>query len=122
MGPVTPILRIFDVQKALEFYRDFLGFTIDWEHRFGPDLPLYTQISRDGAVLHLSEHFGDGTPGTRIRIETSGLEAYQAWLLAKQYRNARPGIVTQEWGERSMTIADPFGNYLSFFERIGEGN
>ena len=25
-----PILRIFSVEKAKEFYVDFLGFTLDW--------------------------------------------------------------------------------------------
>jgi hypothetical protein len=29
-----PILRIFSVEKAKEFYCGFLGFTVDWEHRF----------------------------------------------------------------------------------------
>lgn len=28
-----PILRIFDYQKAIEFYIDWLGFEIVWEHR-----------------------------------------------------------------------------------------
>jgi hypothetical protein len=27
-----PILRIFDEVKAREFYVDFRGFNIDWEH------------------------------------------------------------------------------------------
>src|SRR4051812_9278801 len=31
-GPVVPVLRIFDVAKAREFYAGFLGFTVDWEH------------------------------------------------------------------------------------------
>lgn len=51
-----PIIRIFSVEKAKEFYLDFLGFTLDWEHRFSEDLPLYAQISRSGLTLHLSEH------------------------------------------------------------------
>jgi len=54
-----PILRIFDEAKAREFYVDFLGFTVDWEHRFNDDAPLYMQVSRDGCVLHFSEHYGD---------------------------------------------------------------
>ncbi|MEP7229033.1 MAG: glyoxalase superfamily protein [Ginsengibacter sp.] len=29
---VIPILRIFDHKKAIEFYIDWLGFKIDWEH------------------------------------------------------------------------------------------
>ena len=41
---VVPIFRIFSVEKAREFYLDFLGFTVDWEHRFGPDFPVYMQI------------------------------------------------------------------------------
>lgn len=36
-----PILRIFDVEKAKEFYMGFLGFTMDWDHRYGPDFPVY---------------------------------------------------------------------------------
>ena len=31
---VVPILRIFGIEKAKEFYVDYLGFKIDWEHRY----------------------------------------------------------------------------------------
>jgi Glyoxalase superfamily protein len=64
---VIPILRIFDVAKADEFYLGFLGFKVDWEHRFDDNAPLYRQISRDGLVFQLSEHHGDGGPGARSR-------------------------------------------------------
>jgi hypothetical protein len=30
---VTPTLRIFSVEKAREFYVDYMGCRIDWEHR-----------------------------------------------------------------------------------------
>jgi len=29
-------LRIFDIAKADEFYQGFLGFSVDWDHRFDP--------------------------------------------------------------------------------------
>jgi Glyoxalase superfamily protein len=48
---VSPILRIFDEGKAKEFYLDFLGFHLDWEHRFGEKFPLYAQVSRAGLIL-----------------------------------------------------------------------
>jgi hypothetical protein len=54
-----PILRIIDVEKAKEFYVGFLGFTVDWEHHFEENTPAYLKVSRDGLVLHLSEHHGD---------------------------------------------------------------
>jgi len=42
----TPILRIFDERKAGEFHVQFLGFAIDWEHRFEPGSLLHVQVSR----------------------------------------------------------------------------
>jgi uncharacterized glyoxalase superfamily protein PhnB len=117
-GNTTPILRSFDEAKAKEFYVDFLGFKIDWEHRFEEGLPLYMQISKDGCVIHLSEHHGDGAPGAAMRIETTELEEYQQQLLAKQYKYARPGITDTFWGSRDMTVNDPFGNRLIFTSAI----
>ena len=113
-GKTTPILRIFDEAKAREFYIDFLGFHVDWEHRFEPDTPLYMQVSKDACVLHLSEHYGDGSPGAAMRIETSELDAFQAELISKQFKYARPGIEAMPWGTRDMSVNDPFGNRLTF--------
>src|SRR6266404_3743022 len=90
-----PILRIFDIAKAKEFYLGFLGFKVDFEHRFEPDLPLFMQISLGDVILYLSEHHGDCSPGAKIVIETSGLAAYHADLIAKKYGYARPGLFVQ---------------------------
>jgi catechol 2,3-dioxygenase-like lactoylglutathione lyase family enzyme len=114
----TPILRIFDEGKAKEFYVEYLGFKVDWEHRFEPGLPLYLQVSRDGCVLHLSEHHGDCSPGAAIRIETTELDEFHAELRSKDYKYARPGIQEMSWGTRDMSVQDPFGNRLTFTSRI----
>ena len=119
LGPAIPILRIFDVPKAQEFYCGFLDFAWDWEHCFEPGLPVFAQISRAGLLLFLSEHFGDGTPGTKVLLWMRGLDALHAELGAKHYRHARPGIVQQPWGWRDMAVADPFGNTLVFSEEGG---
>ena len=115
-----PILRIFDVPKAREFYVGFLGMAWDWEHRFTPDAPLFAQVSRGGLLLFLSEHFGDGTPGAKVLFRMTGLDAWHAELTAKNYRHARPGIETQPWGWRDVAVTDPFGNRLVFSERMAE--
>ncbi len=117
-GKVIPILRIFDEEKAKEFYVGFLGFKVDWEHRFEEGLPLYMQISKEACVLHLSEHHGDCCPGAALRIETGALEAFQQELIAKKYKNARPGIQEMPWGSKDMSVADPFGNKLIFTDAI----
>ena len=112
----VPILRSFDEAKAREFYVDFLGFTIDWEHRFEPGLPLYMQVSRSGIVLHVSEHHGDGSPGVNVRIEITGLHDFHEELIGKRYKNMRPGLSTPEWGGTEMTVIDPASNRLVFCE------
>jgi uncharacterized glyoxalase superfamily protein PhnB len=116
-GAATPILRIFDEAKAREFYQDFLGFTVDWEHRFGDDFPLYLQVTRDGCQLHLSEHYGDAVPGAALRIEVDDVDALAAELRAKAYRYSRPGTEAKPWGTRETAITDPFGNRLVFFSQ-----
>ena len=113
-GKTIPILRMFDEAKAREFYVDFLGFAIDWEHRFEPGAPLYMQVSRGECALHLSEHYGDATPGSAIRIDTSDIDAFHGELAAKRYKYARPGINEMPWGAREVSITDPFGNKLTF--------
>ena len=115
---VIPILRIFDVAKADEFYLDFLGFKVDWDHRFEDNLPLYRQISRGSLILHLSEHHGDGNPGARLRVMMEGVEAFQRELAAKQYRYMRPGLETTPWGTIETGVIDPFGNAIRFCEQV----
>lgn len=117
-GRTVPILRIFSVEKAREFYLDWLGFVVDFEHRFAPDLPLYMGVSRGTLALHLSEHHGDATPGAHIRVETSGLAALHAELAAKRYGYGRPGLEEMPWGDREMTVHDPFGSRITFSERM----
>lgn len=114
--PPTPILRIFDEVKAKEFYLDYLGFKLDWEHRFAEGLPLYCQVSRKSCLLHLSEHHGDGTPGTRIRVECDDVTAYHRELQSKTYKYLNPGIGEQPWAKKEMCLSDPFGNMLIIFE------
>ncbi|UNI14803.1 hypothetical protein JDV02_001398 [Purpureocillium takamizusanense] len=110
-----PILRIFDIAKADEFYLGYLAFKVDWDHRFGDNAPLYRQVSRGGLVLHLSEHHGDGSPGVHVRVGMKGLAAYHGELGAKGYRRMNPGI--EEGPAPStveMAVVDPFGNRITF--------
>lgn len=111
----VPIVRIFDEAKARGFYEGFLGFTVDWEHRFEPDTPIYMQVSRGAVKLHLSEHSGDASPGSNMVVYMKGVETWQKALIAKKYRYNRPGLRRQDWGLECEVI-DPFGNRIRFLE------
>ena len=115
---VIPVLRVFDLAKMREFYVEFLGCVIDWEHGAEGDQPRYMQVSRGELRLHLSEHHGDACPGSRVHIEATGLVAFHAELTAKRYRHNHPGLGTTPWGTRELEVIDPFGNRLTFHERL----
>src|SRR5438046_5182229 len=88
-----PILRIFSVEKAKEFYVGFLGFTVDWEHHFEENTPAYLQVSRAGLVLHLSEHHGDACPGSTVFVWMTGIEEF--------HRERSPARATSTCGPAS---------------------
>ncbi|MBB3388893.1 putative glyoxalase superfamily protein PhnB [Rhizobium sp. BK275] len=114
--PPVPIFRIFSVEKAMEFYCGFLGFTLDWEHRFGENFPLYCQVSRENMQLHLSEHSGDASPGARAFVRVKDIRAYQAELAARNYRYMKPSIEEAPWG-LEMGVIDPFNNRITFCQQ-----
>lgn len=117
LGTVTPILRSFDEKKAREFYIDFLGFEVEFEHRFGENFPLYMGIVQSACRIHLSEHYGDVMPGGGMRIRVDDLNQYAKELASKDYRYAKPGPPEKKpWGSVELTITDPFGNKLTFVQ------
>jgi uncharacterized glyoxalase superfamily protein PhnB len=71
-------------------------------------------VSKGDCRLHLSEHHGDGSPGSHLRIQTSDVTGFHKELTAKQYKYGRPGIEETPWGTREVTVHDPFGNRLTF--------
>ena len=113
---VIPVFRIFSVEKAREFYLDYLGCKVDFEHRFDERAPLFMQVSRDGLVLRLSEHYGDGTPGSAVTLHVEGVRELHAELTAKNYGYYRPGLNKTFYGALQLTLLDPFGNRLMLDE------
>ena len=113
VNSLIPILRIFDEAMARGFYLTYLGGAETFSHRFDPDATLYLGVQLHGADLHLSEHFGDATPGSSIRLKIDDLPRYHAQLIKTPYPNANPSISEQPWG-LDMPISDPFGNRIIF--------
>ncbi len=113
-----PLLLIFDEAKAKAkaFYLNFLGFSLDWEHRFEPDMPHYCQVSREAVQLHLTEHHGDCTPGATVFVVAQDLRRFHAEISPKGYAFNRPGIEPAPWGGLLVEAVDPFANHLRFWQ------
>ena len=114
---IAPILRIFDEDKSKNFYIEYLEFEILFEYHFQTNGPLYMGIKQGNCEIHLSEHHGDATPISALRIETNDLVKYKDLLKSKNYKYFRPAIEKNSW-EKYMSIIDPFGNRLIFTTAI----
>lgn len=117
---VIPVLRIFDYKKAIEFYVDWLGFKINWKHTFDDNTPVYLEIEKDGLIIHLSEHHGDGTPGTNVFVWCNGVEEFHKEIINKKYKYNKPGLEKTFYGSLAVTVIDPFHNQVIFNEKTGE--
>jgi catechol 2,3-dioxygenase-like lactoylglutathione lyase family enzyme len=100
---VVPFLRVADAEASAEWYAG-LGFTVDWQHRFAPGLPLFISMSNGEGQVFLSEHKGDARPDTLLYLYVADVDA-----VAAQYGG---DVQTQEYGMREIELVDPDGNRL----------
>jgi uncharacterized glyoxalase superfamily protein PhnB len=112
------ILGACDVKRAVEHYRDVLGFSSDSLFEgVGDEGAVYAIVSRDGISLHLQIRRRELFPTGRERIE-SDLYVDDADALCEELRGRGANIVrepeSERYGLRDFAIEDPDGNRLVF--------
>lgn len=113
-----PVFRSLDEARCRAFYCRFLGFAVEFEHRFDAALPLYLGLRLGPIQLHLSENPGDAVPGSSAFFWMNGVDAYRDRIAASGEDFKLPEIYDQPWG-REIGFIDPFGNRLRFCQRPG---
>jgi uncharacterized glyoxalase superfamily protein PhnB len=108
----VPILRVKDAQVSAKFYREAMGFRVDWEHRFADGFPLYMQISRSPLVLHLSEHQGGGTTAAEFFVRVPDVDAVYRAIVDQGIETATEPS-NQEYGMRDFCVVDPDGHRVT---------
>jgi catechol 2,3-dioxygenase-like lactoylglutathione lyase family enzyme len=113
-----PVIFVANVQASAEFFRDTLGFSIDFLHGRPP---FYGAVSRDGACLHLKfvheavfaigPHDRDGFIMAFIEVEN--VKALYAQYLTAGVRFEQK-LKKQAWGGRDFIVRDLDGNAISF--------
>ena len=108
-----PIIATADVGRALGFYRDLLGGTVDYEFAGADGEPAYV-----GMEIGTS-HLGIGlepaaTPEDRPRSMSLWVYADDCDAAVERLRTAGVTIIEkptdQPWGERVARVLDPDGN------------
>jgi catechol 2,3-dioxygenase-like lactoylglutathione lyase family enzyme len=113
-----PVINVANVQASAAFFRDKLGFKIDFLHG---SPPFYGSVSRGGACLHLrfvhEPVFKDG-----VREEEQLLSAFldvdNIKGLFAEFKAAGVGFVQplrkEPWGASAFIVLDSDGNWICF--------
>ena len=123
MGNVSVRYIVDDVDAAIGFYRDLLGFAVDMH-----PAPTFAMLSKDGLRLLLSAPSGQGGGGqvlsdgrrpepggwNRFQLQVDGLDAEVERLRAAGAR-FRSEIVRGIGGDQVL-VEDPSGNAVELFE------
>jgi|SRR5688572_18565659 len=108
---VTPRVPVQNVEEALAFYRDRLGFDLGW--KWGAPV-THANVCRDSISLDLISA-PVGRIGTAMAyIQVSGVDAYYSELRARGVSLSDLG--DRDYGMRDFEVIDPSGNRLAFGE------
>ena len=114
-GRVAPSIYVRNITRALEFYRDILGFSVI----FTNGSPVsFAVLRQDMAYIHLCLQ-PDAAGSCHAHIMLSDLDSFynqliSAGIVVRQQPKAQP------WGLRDIVVADPDGNTFEFAEPTGE--
>ncbi len=124
---VIPSLRFKDLPAAIRFYRDTLGFTLDRGDETEPNVAVTLGDARlmleSAAAFYspgyneaINQRLGKQSPNS-LYIEAEDLDALHAKVTAANAPIVDP-LAEREWGQREFTIADPEGNWLTFWKAL----
>ena len=114
----VPVLYVADVAASAAFFRDKLGFTVDFLHGHPA---FYGSVSRDGACLHLKfVHEGVFADGAREReglimafVGVDNVKGLYAEYQTAGVRFSQP-LTKEAWGGTDFCVVDPDGNVIAF--------
>lgn len=117
MPGAVPEIPVRDVATAAAYYRDRLGFAVDW----GGEALGLTGISRGDCRLFLADaryraRYGTVGPAlTWLNLASTGAvdALYREWEAGGAALMSTPA--SQPWGLHEFTAADPDGNLLRVF-------
>jgi catechol 2,3-dioxygenase-like lactoylglutathione lyase family enzyme len=106
---VTPRLPVADVEQALTFYIDQLGFQLGW--KWGNPL-THANVCRDAIALDLIASPPDRQGTAMAYIQLNGVDTYFSELKRRNVKLSE--LADRDYGMRDFEMVDPWGNRLAF--------
>jgi catechol 2,3-dioxygenase-like lactoylglutathione lyase family enzyme len=121
---VHPQIFVTDMERAVQFYRDQLGFSVGYLYG---EPPYYGLVVRDAAAMNL-RHVDQFPMDTGLRDRESLVAATivvrNAKALFLSFQEAglpfHQRYREQPWGAHDFIVTDPDGNLIHFASRVGE--
>jgi uncharacterized glyoxalase superfamily protein PhnB len=112
---VSPLIPARDVEQAIRFYADALGFGLDYRDA---EPAQFAIVGSGGARLHLfasqDQHLADWTS---LRIEVDGIAALYARCGEAGCVHPNGPLGARPWGTREFSIIDPSGVCIALVEK-----
>ena len=112
---VHPIIGTRDIERAIEFYTNKLGFAVAF--RDGSTPTNYAGLRRDGVVVHMQFQYEHEMAMIRLRFLVRDPDALRA-----EFRES--GVEVQNeiknttWGTREFALYDLDRNALTFYRDL----
>jgi len=117
---IHPVLSVWDVVEALDFYVNRLGFRI----AFANDAknPKYAGVIKDAIEIHLQWHDAKEweveIDRPMLRIVTQNIESLFREYGEKDIFNPHTLLRETAWGTKEFAFYDPFKNGLTFYTDV----
>jgi catechol 2,3-dioxygenase-like lactoylglutathione lyase family enzyme len=113
MSCPRPILTVDNLAASTRYYREKLGFKLDWDYGEPPD---FASVSRGDGVLFMCQRC-QGHPGAWMMLFTRDVDKLHDEL-KKRGATIKMAPTDMPWGMREMQVSDLDGNVLRFGSSI----
>jgi catechol 2,3-dioxygenase-like lactoylglutathione lyase family enzyme len=109
LSAAIPIFSVRDLKASQRYYRDALGFTVEWEDGDPPD---FGAVARDHARVFMCQGC-QGIPGAWIMVFTPNVDELHAEL-GERGAIIERAPTNMPWNLREMLVRDQDGNAIRF--------
>ena len=113
---VQPIIGTRDVERAIGFYVDRLGFALKFKVGTAP--AYYLGFLRDRVELHMQFQYPHEMGTLRLRILVDDVDALYEEYQSRDVFCDKTQLADKPWGTREFALYDPDGNALTFYRHL----